>query len=830
MKGNHIITDQGNLLTYNLNQYQKRKTQLVNCFANIYFNKRCLKLNIIPNYTKIITKHNNIKIHKLIKQLQINWIKYVITEQYKKINYLNEQLLNIHLLLANTLDQHTWNTKYNIINYRIRNYKKEKFITVNKKLTTLIAKNKQNNTDSKTTDIQHQFHNKFINLSDINFTEKETNILESCNKTNLKIINEHTIENIIVETEYAINKLENTKQDEIRTQATMEITKFIKKYNMRKQNNQKQNIDIKNIKHKLNTNNLTLIKADKSNANVIIDSNELEAKTIKFINENNCILLNKDPTSKFQTQISNLIKNNSSQVLNNKNKNIYKMDNPIAPKLNTLIKLHKTDKPIRPLINSKTAPNYKIGKIITKILKEKLQLENKYNIKNSIQLTENLINTQISSDTKLYSFDITNMYTNIPVDNTINLIENTLNNKKESRIYIKQITNILHTILKQNYFEYNNKIYQQTDGLAMGAPTSAIISETFLQEIDKSIINIIKENDPHGIYYRYVDDAIYISQNNGININKITQEINKIHNKIKFTVEEETNNKLNYLDLTISKTTTKLEFSIYRKPTQTNLIIPNSSNHPPQQKMAAFNSLIYRMLRLPLNDTNKAIEREIIQQIATDNGYSIKTINKLENKIKQKLNNQVIPTSQQNTNNQKTKTNPYTTFTYYGPINHKLTKIFKNAGLKISYNTNNIIFNKITPKLNIEDTKRNGVYKIQCPQCNKFYVGQTKKPLLERFLQHKNAYAKPDIYKSNLATHALTNKHIFPDIENIKLIKSIPKGQKMNIWENLYIHKHTDNNTLIKEQTQIKTRQDSIFKILKFIHNTKTNTNTQQSI
>ncbi len=673
--------------------------------------------------------------------------------------------------------------------------------------------------------MQHQFHNKFINLSDINFTEKETNILESCNKTNLKIINEHTIENIIVETEYAINKLENTKQDEIRTQATMEITKFIKKYNMRKQNNQKQNIDIKNIKHKLNTNNLTLIKADKSNANVIIDSNELEAKTIKFINENNCILLNKDPTSKFQTQISNLIKNNSSQVLNNKNKIICKMDNPIAPKLNTLIKLHKIDKPIRPLINSKTAPNYKIGKIITKILKEKLQLENKYNIKNSIQLTENLINTQISSDTKLYSFDITNMYTNIPVDNTINLIENTLNNKKESRIYIKQITNILHTILKQNYFEYNNKIYQQTDGLAMGAPTSAIISETFLQEIDKSIINIIKENDPHGIYYRYVDDAIYISQNSGININKITQEINKIHNKIKFTVEEETNNKLNYLDLTISKTTTKLEFSIYRKPTQTNLIIPNNSNHPPQQKMAAFNSLIYRMLRLPLNDTNRAIEREIIQQIATDNGYSIKTINKLENKIKQKLNNQVIPTSQQ-----KTKTNPYTTFTYYGPINHKLTKIFKNAGLKISYNTNNIIFNKITPKLNIEDTKRNGVYKIQCPQCNKFYVGQTKKPLLERFLQHKNAYAKPDIYKSNLATHALTNKHIFPDIENIKLIKSIPKGQKMNIWENLYIHKHTDNNTLIKEQTQIKTRQDSIFKILKFIHNTKTNTNTQHSI
>ena len=187
-------------------------------------------------------------------------------------------------------------------------------------------------------------------------------------------------------------------------------------------------------------------------------------------------------------------------------------------------------------------------------------------------------------------------------------------------------------------------------------------------------------------------------------------------------MEEETNNKINYLDITISKATPILEFDIYRKPTQTNLIIPNYSNHPPQQKMAAFNSLIYRMLRIPLTDTKRSVERKTILQIATENGYSIKTINKLENKIKQKLDKQIIPKSQQN----KQQTNSYTTFTYYGPINHKLTKIFKDMNIKVSYTTNNIIFNKITPKPDIEDTKQNGVYKIECPECHKFYVGQTK--------------------------------------------------------------------------------------------------------
>lgn len=44
------------------------------------------------------------------------------------------------------------------------------------------------------------------------------------------------------------------------------------------------------------------------------------------------------------------------------------MDNPNVPKLNFLIKLHKIDKTIRPLINAMTATNYKTAKLLTGIL------------------------------------------------------------------------------------------------------------------------------------------------------------------------------------------------------------------------------------------------------------------------------------------------------------------------------------------------------------------------------------------------------------------------------------------------------------------------------
>uniref|UniRef100_A0A6P7FE34 Uncharacterized protein LOC114329155 n=1 Tax=Diabrotica virgifera virgifera TaxID=50390 RepID=A0A6P7FE34_DIAVI len=57
---------------------------------------------------------------------------------------------------------------------------------------------------------------------------------------------------------------------------------------------------------------------------------------------------------------------------------------------------------------------------------------------------------------------------------------------------------------------------------------------------------------------------------------------------------------INFLDLTIKKNTsstssssTTLEYSVFRKPTQTDHIIPISSNHPFQHKMAAIQCYVH---------------------------------------------------------------------------------------------------------------------------------------------------------------------------------------------------------------------------------------------
>ena len=50
---------------------------------------------------------------------------------------------------------------------------------------------------------------------------------------------------------------------------------------------------------------------------------------------------------------------------------------------------------------------------------------------------------------------------------------------------LNKLTNTLKIILNKNDFQDNNKLCYQTDGLAMVAPTSTIISEIFLQNLKK---------------------------------------------------------------------------------------------------------------------------------------------------------------------------------------------------------------------------------------------------------------------------------------------------------------------------------------------------------
>jgi len=68
---------------------------------------------------------------------------------------------------------------------------------------------------------------------------------------------------------------------------------------------------------------------------------------------------------------------------------------------------------------------------------------------------------------------------------------------------------------------------------------------------------------------------------------EVFDSFNRVMATMKFTIEEEIDNKLSFLDITIAKEQDKLTFDIHRKPTTIDSIIPNDSCHPTEHKIAA---------------------------------------------------------------------------------------------------------------------------------------------------------------------------------------------------------------------------------------------------
>ena len=87
----------------------------------------------------------------------------------------------------------------------------------------------------------------------------------------------------------------------------------------------------------------------------------------------------------------------------------------------------------------------------------------------------------------------------------------------------------------------------------MGAQTSSIFSEIYLQYIENTnILYILLEHRVTG-YFCYVDDILIVYKNDRTNIYDFLKLLSNIMPAVKFTMEEENNNEINFLDITILK-------------------------------------------------------------------------------------------------------------------------------------------------------------------------------------------------------------------------------------------------------------------------------------
>jgi hypothetical protein len=166
---------------------------------------------------------------------------------------------------------------------------------LNKKLDILTNQNPKLNTKQK----EHNFQPRIINLSDIRLTKEQIQTLSLGPNCALEKEPKRYINELIVDTENAIRQLDPKLQNTYRHLATKQI-KHIMTTNKHNILHKRQQYNSRQLKKILKNNNLTIVKADKTKAIMIISKEMLKGKVNNFIIENHMEQLNKGPTEVYQ--------------------------------------------------------------------------------------------------------------------------------------------------------------------------------------------------------------------------------------------------------------------------------------------------------------------------------------------------------------------------------------------------------------------------------------------------------------------------------------------------------------------------------------------------
>ena len=96
---------------------------------------------------------------------------------------------------------------------------------------------------------------------------------------------------------------------------------------------------------------------------------------------------------------------------------------------------------------------------------------------NSTTFSNYIRNAPIEGDEIIVSFEVTSLYTNILIIETLNMIKDYVNNddqftRKTARPQDKFL-DLVHLVLITGWYTSNSQFYQQTDGAAIGNPASS---------------------------------------------------------------------------------------------------------------------------------------------------------------------------------------------------------------------------------------------------------------------------------------------------------------------------------------------------------------------
>nr|VZI16343.1 unnamed protein product [Spirometra erinaceieuropaei] len=226
----------------------------------------------------------------------------------------------------------------------------------------------------------------------------------------------------------------------------------------------------------------------------------------------------------------------------------------------------------------------------------------------------------------MFSLDVSSLFTNVPVTETVGYLCDFLStSQQEIGIPVNTLKELLLRCTLNVQFLFDNQLYRQVDGVAMGSPLGPLLADVFMGKLEKFQLSEQINKLKH--YGRYVDDIFAIATAE-TDVATLLDAANQAHSSIKFTLEMETAGSLPFLDVLLSRRPDgSVRRSVYRKKTWSEQYTNFASFVYLQQKRNVVRCLAQRARKICSTDS---IEEELrkITDFLRENGYPERFIEK----------------------------------------------------------------------------------------------------------------------------------------------------------------------------------------------------------
>ena len=339
------------------------------------------------------------------------------------------------------------------------------------------------------------------------------------------------------------------------------------------------------------------------------------------------------------------------------------------------------------------------------------------------------------------SFDIDSLFTNLPLDETIDLCVKKLfkSKKKIKGLNKTQFRTLLEFATKKSFFLFNGKYYIQTDGVAMGSPLGPTLANIFLCHWEEIWLKKCPLKFSPQYYKRFMDDTFVLFKSQD-DVKKFHKYISSRHKNMNFTFETEIDNTLPFLDVLVSKDPDGFSTSLYRKPTFSGLYSNFSSFMPIKYKMGLLFTLLFRGFSLCTDWSKFHSELKILKSVMGKNGYPRDLVDKCIMNFLNKVSTPKRPVST------VSKRVLRICLPFLGKeslrIRGNLLKLAKtyfptSCKLQIIFSAQNRLSNYFGFKDKVPLNCRSFIlYKFVCNKCNLVYYGKTFRHFKVRVFEH----------------------------------------------------------------------------------------------